>query len=331
MLTEYELLKNTKDLHEVVRLIEKHGYTHEMVPSEAKAFPEVWEALLVKMPMTAMIRNLNKMTAVGLLKPMGAATRLVQSRLTDSLLLQKARVHPIQMLSALKTYAQGHGERGKLTWLPVREIVDGLDEGFYLSFSNITPTGKNVMLAIDVSGSMDGGEIAGVPGLTPRLGAAAMAMVTARSEKNWHCVAFSSGAPGEFTFGAGKSQHAGFKAGLTELTISPRQRLDDVCMAMKKIPMGGTDCALPMLYAAAKGLHVDAFCIYTDCETWAGDIHPHQALKVYREKTGISAKLAVVAMTADKFSIADPSDQGMLDFVGFDAAAPSVMADFIRR
>lgn len=331
MLADYEVLKSTRDLKEVLRLIEKHGYTHEMLPSEAKVFPEVWEAILPKMPMAAMIRNLNKMTSVGLLKPMSAAARTVSERLRDEAALKKARVHPIQLLSALKTYGQGHGERGGLTWQPVREVVDALDEGFYLSFSTIEPSGKRVLLAIDVSGSMDSGTVSGVAGLTPRLGAAAMSMVTARAEKDWHCVAFSSGAPGEFTFGAGRSQWGGFKAGLTELTISPRQRLDDVCAEMRKVPMGGTDCALPMLYAAARGLGVDAFCIYTDNETWAGSIHPHQALRAYRDKTGIAAKLAVVAMTATDFTIADPSDAGMLDFSGFDSAAPAVMADFIRR
>jgi 60 kDa SS-A/Ro ribonucleoprotein len=38
----------------------------------------------------------------------------------------------------------------------------------------------------------------------------------------------------------------------------------------------------------------------------------------------------VVGMTATEFTIADPSDAGMLDVVGFDAAAPAVMADFSR-
>ena len=46
--------------------------------------------------------------------------------------------------------------------------------------------------------------------------------------------------------------------------------------------------------------------------------------------TGRRAKLIVVGMTATKFTIADPSDPGMLDVVGFDAAAPRVMADFAR-
>lgn len=92
--------------------------------------------------------------------------------------------------------------------------------------------------------------------------------------------------------------------------------------------MGGTDCALPMLYAAARKLEVDVFHIYTDNETWAGGIHPFQALRQYREQTGIPAKLVIVAMTSTGFSIADPNDAGMLDVAGFDSAAPAVIADF---
>lgn len=68
-----------------------------------------------------------------------------------------------------------------------------------------------------------------------------------------------------------------------------------------------------MLYALAQGIEVDAFLVYTDNETWAGAVHPVQALKRYRQKTGIPAKLVVVGMTATAFSIADPNDAGMLD------------------
>ena len=70
--------------------------------------------------------------------------------------------------------------------------------------------------------------------------------------------------------------------------------------------------------------------VYTGSETWAGAIHPVQALCEYRGKTGIAAKLVVVGMVSNGFSIADPDDGGMLDVVGFDAAAPAVIADFIR-
>lgn len=70
--------------------------------------------------------------------------------------------------------------------------------------------------------------------------------------------------------------------------------------------------------------------VYTDNETWAGNVHPYQALKDYRQASGRPAKLIVVGMTATGFTIADPRDAGMLDLVGFDTAAPAVMADFAR-
>ncbi len=85
-----------------------------------------------------------------------------------------------------------------------------------------------------------------------------------------------------------------------------------------------------MLYALEKRLKVDVFTVITDNETWAGTVHPVEALRRYRKKTGIAAKLIVVGMTSTGFSIADPNDAGMLDVVGFDAAAPAVMADFAR-
>ena len=62
-----------------------------------------------------------------------------------------------------------------------------------------------------------------------------------------------------------------------------------------------------------------------------GCLHPVQALRQYREKTGIPAKLVVVGMVSNGFTIADPSDAGMLDVVGFDTAVPAVMADFARQ
>lgn len=334
-LAAFEELKKTTDNKRICALVREHNFSHEMLPTESKNSVDVWEALLERMPMTAMIRNLAKMTAVGLVKPMGEASKTIAERLGNVDLLRKARVHPVALLSALMVYQQGHGERGSLTWKPEREIVDALDAAFYLSFDTIDPTGKRILLAIDVSGSMDGGTIAGVPGLTPRLGAAAMAMVTARTEKRWHCVGFSSGAPGEYRHGNGRSAHSqfyGMGSGLTELAISPRQRLDDVVRTMQAVPMGGTDCALPMLYADAKGLEVDCFVIATDSETWANpEIHPHQALVQYRNKTGINAKMAVLAFVANEFSIANPTDPNEIDFVGFDTLAPSVLANFIRE
>jgi 60 kDa SS-A/Ro ribonucleoprotein len=94
--------------------------------------------------------------------------------------------------------------------------------------------------------------------------------------------------------------------------------------------MGGTDCALPMVWALKNRVEVDTFQVYTDNETWHGAIHPHQALREYRQKMGIDARLVVVAMTAGGASIADPSDPGQLDVSGFDSSVPNLLSDFSR-
>ena len=328
-LAAFEELK-AADEARTITLIREHNFTHEMIDTKHKNSADVWAALLERMPPGALVRSLAKMTAVGLLKPMSSAVATVAERLTDEAALRRARLHPVAILSALMVYRQGHGERGKLKWEPAPAVIDALDAGFYASFGAIVPSGARTLLAIDVSGSMDSGTIAGVPGLSPRVGAGAMAMVTARAEKLWHAVGFSNAVAGSWTCGSGRSMHPGVNSALMPLGISPRQRLDDVVSTMRSIPMGGTDCALPMLYAMAQGLEVDSFVIYTDSETWHGDIHPHQALEAYRAKSGIAAKLAVVGMVANQFTIANPDDAGMLDVVGFDSAAPSILADFSR-
>ena len=109
-----------------------------------------------------------------------------------------------------------------------------------------------------------------------------------------------------------------------------RQRLDDVIKTVTGLPFGGTDCALPMLFALEREREIDTFVIYTDSETWAGDVQPSQALQDYRRATGIAARVVVVGMVSNGFSIADPGDAGMLDVVGFDTATPQLIADFAR-
>ena len=97
-----------------------------------------------------------------------------------------------------------------------------------------------------------------------------------------------------------------------------------------QITMGGTDCAQPMIYAQRNNMEIDVFVVYTDCETWFGSVHPSEALKQYRIHSGVrDAKLIVVGMTSNGFTIADPEDPGMFDMAGFDSAAPQVMKEFI--
>lgn len=307
MIRAREAIKNASAF-EIIRFIKDYNLPREVIPTEMLTKPEIWEALLEKMPMTAMIRNLATLTRVGVLKPMGKWTSTVKERITDQEILRKARIHPLQILAALLIYSSGRGARGSNTWEPLSAITDALDKAFYLSFQNVEPTRKRTLLALDVSGSMSCGVVGGIPNLTPRIASAALALVTAATEPNYGICAFSSG--------------------MIPLAISPRQRLDDVIGIISNLPFDGTDCAQPILWALKNNLSVDTFVILTDNETWAGNIHPKQALDQYRRKTGIPAKLVTVALTSSNFTIADPSDLGMLDVVGFSTDTPLVISEF---
>jgi 60 kDa SS-A/Ro ribonucleoprotein len=290
-------------------LIRAHDLPREAVPTALLNEAAVWEALLERMPMTALLRSLAKLTAVGVVAPFGERLPAVLDALTDADRIAKARLHPLAILLALRTYAQGHGDRGGLAWEPVQPVLDALNAAFHAAFRAVEPTGKRLLLALDVSGSMAAGRVAG-SSLTPREASAALALMTAATEANTHIV--------------------GFTGALTPLPLSASMRLDDAVRAVSGLPFGRTDCAQPMLYALERGIQTDAFVVITDSETWAGAIHPVQALRQYRERTGIAAKLVVVGLVSNGFSIADPADGGMLDVVGFDTAAPGVIADFIR-
>ena len=306
----FEHAKRATTPMEMAGLITTHRLPREAVPTAMLKDAVVWEALLGDMPYTAMMRNLATMTRVGLLPPMGGHTRTVAERLMDADAMRKARVHPLAILAALLTYQQGKGERGHQTWTPLKRIVDALDSAFYASFGAVEPTGKRVLVAVDVSGSMANTKVAGLPYMEAATAAGAFALITAATEPEHVFVAFNTTA--------------------TPLDVSPRERLDDVVKRIRGRLGGGTDCASPITWAGDNNVPVDAFVILTDSESWAGNTHPAQAIQAYRRKTGIPAKMVVVAMASNHASVADPGDAGVLDVVGMDTAVPALVADFIR-
>jgi len=279
------------------------------VPTQYLTSAAVWEALLPSLGITALLRNLGNLSKVGLLTAGAGVAREVTGRITDRETLRRGRVHPLQVLAALVTYQQGHGMRGSGEWAVAPEVVEALNRAFGLAFENVTPTGKRLYLGLDVSGSMSMGAVSGIPGLAPREASAALAMITVNTEE--------------------KTIIRGFSTSMIPLPIKAGQSLAQVTAAVSNLPFGGTDVAQPVLDALKHNLAVDAFVVYTDNETWAGKIHPVQALRDYREKTGIPARLVVVGMTSNGFTIADPEDAGMLDVVGFSTSTPSAIADFI--
>jgi 60 kDa SS-A/Ro ribonucleoprotein len=332
----FELAQAAETPQDTARLVTEYNLPREALKTEHLNDSDVWAAMLdAGMPMTALVRNLATMTRNGLLVAGSNYTTQVIGQIGDAEAIKKSRIHPVQLFMALKTYASGHGQRGGNSWVPVPQIIDALDDAFYMAFENVEATGKRRMIALDISGSMWGGEVAGINGFTPAQAAGVMSMVTLKTGDPAEVVCFTSGGGGYYGYGHGRSRDktpGELIPGLSALGLSAKQRLDDVDRTMKQMSryMGGTDASLPVEWAIKMNRKIDVFEVYTDNETWAGSRQPVQALREYRQKSGINAKLVSVGFTATNSSIADPSDSGMMDVVGFDTAAPQLIQAFVE-
>ena len=307
-----EALKSTTNAKTASKLITKFNLPREVVPTELLNEKLVWEALLPHMGMEALVRNLATLTRVGIVGgAFSQGTKDVIAKFSDIDVVRNSRLHPIKVLSALMTYKAGRGVRGNNTWTPDQKIVDALDDLFYATFVNVVPTGKRHLMALDVSGSMGGGEVGGVIGLTPCMAVAAMSMVTVRTEAD--------------------TEVYGFARTFKDLKITAKDTLSSAMKKAHDSNFGSTDAALAFEWARTNKVKVDAFVVMTDNDTYAGNIQPSQALRNYRRDMNVpDAKCVVVGTLATPFTIADPQDKGMVDFVGFDSSVPSLIADFVR-
>ena len=304
-----------KDTDTAIAIMEQNKkIQREHLPTELLNTPQIWNTLLSGMGMTALVRNLGKLSQVGVAS---SRSQDIIRMLGDPKSVKESRIHPLQVLVGMKTYSQGKGDLGSMTWPVNSYITTALSTTFRQAFGNITPTGKRFMIGLDVSGSMSMGMCAGAKNITPREGSVAMAMMTlhAEGEQNVHIYGFSH----IFYNFNGK--------------IRPGMTIQDAIKATD-VPFGSTDCALPMTEAlkmyTRSGVMIDVFCVYTDSETYAPTVHPQVALEEYRRVTGIDAKLIVVGMMANQLTIADPKDKNTLNLAGFDTSTPELISMFVR-
>ncbi len=304
----YEALQKVDSIAGVVKLAKVPGVTWEMVPDKWINNPALWEAFIEKgVPQGALIRQLPRLTRV--FGSDRSWTETVAAQLVDPDRLKGARIHPIQILVAQKTYAQGRSEKGHSTWTPDRRISEALSDAFYASFGAFTPAGVRTLVGVDCSGSMSyGSNVSGAP-LTCIEATAAVSLVTQATEPHTRFVGFDTRA---WELGG----------------ISSGSRLDEVLRYLRGEIKGGTDVAQPILWAAHNRVVVDSIQILTDGESWRGSVHPFQAMDLYRKHVNPDARLSVVAMTATNHSVVAPWDDKAIDVSGFDAAVPQILADF---
>jgi 60 kDa SS-A/Ro ribonucleoprotein len=330
----FEKVRYAHHAAEVAALVREYGLPREAVPAHWLKERTVWEALLSQMSLPELLESLPALSRVGLLADPEIVYAVAQT-VTDRRRLGAARLHPAAILAAREAYARGHdGDTAKgrqpapSSWEPSPRVLTVLDAAFDVALSLLPPTGRRFLIALDVSGSMDTSPVTGMPGPTARTLAAALTLARVSTEgTDCRVLAFTApdgGAGHGGRYGGGRSRLAP-----VELPSSGAVRLSDVLAASARVPFGGVDCALPMEWALERGAAVDAFLILTDAETWYGARTPADALRAYRARTGLGdARLIVAGLSSPGFSVADPDDAGMLDLIGFDPAAPWLLADF---
>ena len=337
VLTGFEAMKNANSVKNVLELLDAFPkLPWEAIPTQFHKEPDVWKKLFYNGQLSgqALVRNITRLSRIGAFKDMVFAAEYA-AKLTDEEMIQKTRLHPFNYLNALIVHQHGQIPRNPTRasvhygsdgiprlkdWNTVPVILDALNEGFYEAFKYVEPSRKRTSINLDVSGSMRA-PASGLDMSCAEAGAA-MAMAIARSEPYYVVNGFSDGNPR-----AGYNWHRDV---LVDLGISPGMNLTQVLKKTRDQNFGRTNCALPMTNALRDRVEIDTFVVLTDNETWHGKIHPHVALREYRQKMGIDAKLVVVAMTATEFTIADPTDQGMLDVIGMDASVPKLISEFAK-
>lgn len=200
-----------------------------------------------------------------------------------------------------------------MNWQVNPKVREALRDAFYLSFKNVEATGKRFLLAICMS-DPEKPHVNGTPIITAIEAAAAMALVTLRSEKSCDIVAFS---------GKQSTEHPNF-------SISPQDDLNVVLDKCSKLPCDKINIAAPIIHAFENKKMYDVFVVYTDSVNEDGSVHPSRALELYRQGSTIkNARLIVCGLASNRFSIADPNDPLMMDIVGFDSNTPKAIHQFV--
>ncbi|WP_036483114.1 TROVE domain-containing protein [Myxosarcina sp. GI1] len=300
----YEWLKrNPEQTH---RAIAQGKLTHEMAAPVGNMDKQAWQLLFESMPIGAMLRNLGSLTQLEVLTgDRRKNLERVRAVLNDKKHLRRGRIHPIDVLKALKTYTSG-GKigRSQKTWTPVPRIVDILEKALELSFETVKPTEAVFLHAVDISGSMAYSTVSSI-GLSCCEIATAMALATAKAEKNYMI--------------------RGFSTSFINLGITRRDSFSSALKKAQDRNFGGTDASVAYDWMIKNKFQADVVCFWTDSESWAGRKHPSQALAEYRRLVNPQVKAVYVTLAPYRINLADPNDNRVWNLAGFDPGVPRLI------
>jgi 60 kDa SS-A/Ro ribonucleoprotein len=312
-LLAYHTIQTCTSVPTAITAIHGHRLCWEHLPTPLLADAKIWAALVERMSIGALIRNLGRLGKLGLLEKGSATAVYTAHRLVNEVAIKVARLHPLTALIAHEQYRIGHGDKGKNTWQVEPDIVTALHSTMQLAFAQCVPLGEDtpVIIGLDVSGSMMT-TLPGIP-ISAETAAAALVMTMLRTASSTTVVAFSSDA--------------------TILNLDKTSSLQMIIEQGRTFPYCMTDCALPIIAATRTMKPARAFVVITDNDTNCGRLSCEDALKMYNGLMGYTgyrrAKLIVLSLAGGGKAIAVPGHTDMLDIAGFDANTANLVSAFI--
>lgn len=297
---EFEILQSSKDHQEIIAILNNGaGHTWEEVPNtwftethkvERSA---IWKVLSGQMGSTALIRNIRRFQEYGLLdwdKP-SPVRENIEKALEN---VVRDRVHPIQVFQGLQVASN-------------QRLQHALNDGMQRAFGQFKVLEQNILVGVDVSGSMALGEVVGMKGCAPIDAEAFMLTAMMHQFVNYEVMAFSDT--------------------LTKVNVTKGDKYDAVQRELRNRKFSDTSIGLLIDYAIKNRTKVDLFVVMTDNEVNAGS-NSALLLERYRRDVNTNAKVVVIGFTATRFSAFNSDVPGVLNIAGLDAATMQLIADF---
>lgn len=317
-----EDFKHTKEEDQAARLLEMHDLTLEHIPMHLIKSKEVWAALVPRLPLDVLLRNIKRLARMHFLRNNHIVTTRVLQTLQDQTAIAECNLHPAQVLITLRNFMLS-SSRFKYVETdaskplkplppPNPKIIEALTQLLESSFKLLVPTGMRYLVVVDTRASMLQGKCWQCSSVPPLLAATLLTMSLVKVERDVTVMAFGIGA-------------------IVPVELTKEMSLQQAHDKLKEIPSTTMELSQPLTWATTSVKKVDVFIIITDNHLRGVNSKPCDALKEYRSVVDMpNTKFVTVALATQDFKVAHPDDPGMLDIAGFDGKVPRVIEAFSR-
>lgn len=312
---DYNAIKS-EDVQEgfLIDIIKKWRLSWEHVPATFLRSVEVWRAILLntQMPVTAMIRNLVRMTILGLLQPGSYEENVFCTRLENSSILEQANIHPFHVLTALSAYRKGSQksrEGEDIQWDVNERVVQALLEAI-LKIHPVPHSNKRLLVAIDTTSEM--AKNIGSSWVTIKMAAATLAFQIHCSSPRSKVVTFST-----------TTQDLCFQVNGSVLDIE--NALEEINQSTEN---NDVIFSVPFAHARQNQDLYDGIILLTSEIDTDNAATIRESFLEYRQQRNTQAKCVVITYRQSKH-VGLEEDLNILDIEGADACAAKEIIEFI--